>query len=92
MRVAILFTGQARYLDQSSFWYREKTFHKQFQNLDIDYYAYIWDDGSDNLDDKIIKAYDPVKFEIGDYNVAFHSHRHQIKVTGLGENVFSCSR
>ena len=80
MRIAVLFTGQARYLSQSSFWYREKTFLDQYKNLDVDYYAYIWDDGSDNLDDRIKQAYDPVKMEIGDYNEAFHSHRHEIKI------------
>ena len=79
MRIAVLITGQARHLQQSGFWNREKVFPKTFNNLKVDYYVYLWDDGSDDLADRIVKAYDPVKFEIGDYNEAFHSHRHQVK-------------
>ena len=79
MRIAVLITGQARHIQQSGFWNREKVFPKSFDNIKVDYYVYLWDDGSDDLADRIVKAYDPVKFEIGDYNEAFHHHRHQIK-------------
>tara|TARA_B110000503_G_scaffold2966_1_gene3985 strand:+ start:1022 stop:1891 length:870 start_codon:yes stop_codon:yes gene_type:complete len=79
MRIAVLITGQARYLQQTGFWNREKVFPKTFGNMTVDYYVYLWDDGSDNLADRIVKAYDPVKFEIGNYNEVFHNHRHQIK-------------
>tara|TARA_R110000772_G_C13205330_1_gene430473 strand:+ start:53 stop:952 length:900 start_codon:yes stop_codon:yes gene_type:complete len=84
MRIAVLLTGQARYLQQSGFWHREKVFPKTFQNIKVDYYVYLWDDGSDDLADRIVSAYDPVKFEIGDYNEAFHNHRHQIKQANIG--------
>ena len=77
MRIAVLITGQARHIQQSGFWNREKVFPKSFDNIKVDYYVYLWDDGSDDLADRIVKAYDPVKFEIGDYNEAFHHHRHQ---------------
>jgi len=79
MRIAVLITGQARHLQQSGFWNREKVFPKTFSNIKVDYYVYLWDDGSDDLADRIVRAYDPVKFEIANYDDAFHHHRHQIK-------------
>jgi len=80
MKIAVLFTGQPRYLEQSGFWWREKTFPRSFQNIEVDYYCYFWDDGSDNLDDRIINAYQPVEYGIGDYNKSFHNHRHKIRL------------
>jgi len=79
MRIAVLITGQARHVQQSGFWNREKVFPKTCGNLKVDYYVYLWDDGSDDLADRIVNAYDPVKFEIGNYDEAFHSHRHQVR-------------
>ena len=84
MRIALLITGQARHIQQSGFWNREKVFPKSFGNIKVDYYVYLWDDGSDDLADRIVKAYDPVKFEIGDYDETFHHHRNQVKQANAG--------
>src|SRR5210317_994402 len=79
MKIAVLLSGQARHLETSSYWWRECVFPQSFKNIEVDYYAYIWDDGSDNLNQRIQDTFEPVRYHIGDYNTAFHSHRHEIK-------------
>ena len=54
MKVAVLMSGQARYLEQSADWWTKRTFQPAFERLHADYYFNIWDDGTDNLDDRII--------------------------------------
>ena len=79
MKIAVLLSGQARHLEAASYWWRERVFPKTYKNIEVDYYAYIWDDGSDNLKERIQRTFDPVRYFVGDYNVSFHSHRHKIR-------------
>ena len=81
MKIAVLLSGQARYIELASYWWREKVFPKSFENIQVDYYCYFWDDGRPNLGNLIETSFNPVKYEIGDYNIAFHSHRHEIRTT-----------
>jgi hypothetical protein len=79
MRVAVVLTGQPRYLEQSAWWWKNKIFPPHFTNINADYFMHIWDDKTGSLDKKITETFNPKKYIIGDYNVGFHSLRHEIK-------------
>lgn len=69
MRVAVLVTGQPRHFENSAWWFKNRVFTNN-SNMQVDYYCYFWDDGSDNLDSRIVSAYNPVKYQIGNYESA----------------------
>ena len=78
MRVAVLLTGQPRYLTQGSHWWRERVFPDRFKNIKVDYFCYFWDDNN-NVFDNTNKLYHPVRCHIGDYNSKFNEFRDAVK-------------
>jgi hypothetical protein len=66
MRVAVLLTGMPRFLEQGAWWFKNRVFPKDRQ-IKVDYYCHFWNDGSENLETRIIKTFDPVKLRIEDY-------------------------
>lgn len=79
MRIAVVLTGQPRYLEQSAWWWNNKVFVKEFKRLHVDYFCQFWDDGSENLSQRIQDLYNPKQFVINDYDAALHSFRNKIK-------------
>jgi len=67
MRVAVLFTGQPRHLEQGAWWFKNRVF-PQNCGLDVDYYGYFWDDGDPNLRSRIEQSYSPVRYHIQNYD------------------------
>ena len=80
MRIAVLMSGQPRHMEQSAWWWQNRVFPKNFNNLHVDYFLNLWDDGSSNLSTKAKQLYNAKAVEISDYNVGFHHHRHLIKM------------
>lgn len=68
MRVAVLLTGQPRFLDQGAWWWKNKVFPASFQNLQVDYFCYLWDDGSPDLANRVRTTFNPVRFHIEKYD------------------------
>jgi hypothetical protein len=68
MRIAVLVTGQPRFLEEGAWWFKNRTFPDHFKNLKVDYYCYFWNDGSPNLESRIVSSYNPIKYKIDDYN------------------------
>ena len=66
MRIAVLVTGQPRFLEEGAWWMKNKVFTGK--NITVDYYCYFWNDGSDNLRQRIEAAYNPVRYHIADYS------------------------
>jgi hypothetical protein len=89
MKVAVLLSGQARYLELASYWWREKVFPKTFENIEVDYYCYFWDDGRKDLGKIIQDSFAPKKYAIGDYNLSFHAHRHAIRTANKELNDYN---
>jgi len=81
MRIAVLMSGQARYIEQSSWYWRNKIFPKTFERLHVDYFLNLWDDNSTGkLSDTVKNLYDAKVVDISDYNLGFHYHRHNVKL------------
>jgi hypothetical protein len=68
MRIAVLVTGQPRFIEAGAWWLKNKVFPDHYGKLKVDYYCYFWDDGSPDLESRIVNAYNPVKYQIVDYN------------------------
>tara|TARA_B100001778_G_C18589104_1_gene631342 strand:- start:1394 stop:2281 length:888 start_codon:yes stop_codon:yes gene_type:complete len=79
MKVAVLMSGQARHLEQSADWWTKRTFQPAFERLHADYFFNIWDDGTDNLDDRIKNLYNARVVEISDYDATVKEHIRKIK-------------
>ena len=54
MKIAVLMSGQARYIERSAEWWKQRCFTDK-TNIHVDYYFNLWDDGTDNLDDRVKK-------------------------------------
>jgi hypothetical protein len=68
MRIAVLVSGQPRFIEDGARWFKNRVFPAHYRNLKVDYYCYFWDDGSPDLESRIVNAYNPVKYQIVDYN------------------------
>lgn len=72
MRIAVLLTGQPRHLEQGSWWFKNKIFPNGC-GIDVDYFAYFWDNGDIDLGNKIQKTYSPVRYHIDNYDNVINS-------------------
>ena len=73
MRIAVLVAGQPRFLEEGAWWFKNRVFPYHYSNLKVDYYCYFWDDGSPDLESRIVNAYTPVKYQIVDYNAVINN-------------------
>lgn len=69
MKIAILVTGQPRYLEQGAWWIKNRVFPESGK-IKADYYCYFWNDSSENLNERIQHAYSPVRFHTQDFETA----------------------
>jgi hypothetical protein len=79
MRVAVLITGQPRLLEEGAWWWKNKVFPSSFQNLQVDYFCYFWNDGSDNLKERIQNSFNPVRYQIENYDAKISPFINQIQ-------------
>jgi len=83
MRLAVLLHGMPRYLEDGAWWMRNKVFNGN-DRLKVDYFVNVWNDGSENLHDRIVKAYNPVQIQISNYDEHYNNLRNEIQ--HLNEN------
>jgi hypothetical protein len=67
VKIAILLSGQPRFIQQGSSWIKNRIFN-QHNGYKVDFYVHFWDNGDPELENKIIKYYDPVKYKISSYD------------------------
>lgn len=67
MRIAILITGQPRFIDQSAWWYQNKVFPAGC-GIDIDVYCHFWDDGTGTLKERAMELYNTDKVVVEDFD------------------------
>lgn len=72
MKVAVLITGQPRFLEQGAWWFKNKVFPNP-KNLQVDYYCYLWDDGLPDLQKRISDTYNPVRCHVQNYEKVIDS-------------------
>tara|TARA_B100000123_G_scaffold86049_1_gene62251 strand:- start:248 stop:1147 length:900 start_codon:yes stop_codon:yes gene_type:complete len=78
MKIAVLMSGQARYIERSAEWWKQRCF-KPSMNLHVDYFFNLWDDGTDNLDDRVKNLYDAKVVDISDWEELGRNHIEQIR-------------
>lgn len=78
MKVAVLLTGQPRHLEQGAWWFKNKVFPAGC-GIDVDYFAYFWDDGSTDLDNRIQNTYAPVRYHIDNYESTINNFIEQVQ-------------
>jgi hypothetical protein len=79
MRVAVVLTGQPRYLEQSAWWWKNKVFPSYYQKLQVDYFCQFWQDNTDNLHTRIIQQFNPTQLVINNYHESLISFRQKIQ-------------
>lgn len=67
MRIAILISGQPRFLYEGSGWFKHKVFPES-KNIKVDYYCHFWDNGDPNLENIVNETFSPVKYKIENYD------------------------
>jgi hypothetical protein len=86
MRVAILVTGQPRFLEEGAWWYKNKVFTGN--NIQVDYYCYFWDDGSPDLKQRIENTFNPVRYHIADYNSIMKEFIRNVKAYNANNSTY----
>jgi len=81
MKIAVLMSGQARHLEQGAAWWRQRLFPDWQERLHVDYYFHLWDDGTDNLDDRVKEMYGAKVVDLSNYDNIVEDHIAQIKFT-----------
>ena len=72
-------SGQARHIEQSAAWWRERCFPNWHQRMHVDYYFHLWEDGTDNLDDRIKNMYGAKVVELSNYDEVVTNHIANVK-------------
>lgn len=67
MRIAVLISGQPRFLHEGATWFKNKLFLKEY-SFDVDYYCHFWDNGDPNLEHLVKETFNPVKYKIDNYD------------------------
>jgi len=86
MRIAILVTGQPRFLEEGAWWYENKVFTSN--NIQVDYYCYFWDDGSPDLKQRIENTFNPVRYHIADYNSIMKEFIRNVKTYNANNSTY----
>ena len=79
MRVAVVLTGQPRYLEQSAWWWKNKVFPSSFQNLQVDYFCYFWNDNYPDLKNQCEQLFNPVRFHSSNYSSVVENFISKVK-------------
>jgi len=82
MRIAVLVTGQPRFIEQGSWWLNNRTFD---DTCDVDYYCYFWSNGDPDLVNKIQNTFNPKRTKIVDYDKVWNRWTHQVSTANATE-------
>lgn len=77
MRIAVLVSGQPRFIEAGAKWMTERVF-SNLHGYKIDYYCHFWDNGDPELEKKIVSTYNPVKFKIENYKDSIQDFKRQV--------------
>jgi hypothetical protein len=77
MKIAVLISGLPRYLDNVAAWNKQKLFQTQ-NGFEVDYYVHFWDDGSADLEQRVVSAYNPKAVLIEDYSSYIDDFKNEI--------------
>lgn len=83
MKIAVLMSGQARHLEQSAIWWRERLFPNWHNHIHVDYYFHLWDDGTQNLNERVRELYGAKVVEISNYDEVVTDHISKVKNANL---------
>jgi hypothetical protein len=78
MKIAILVSGQPRFIEQGAEWIKNRVFNK-LNGYDVDFYVYFWDNGDPNLEEKIQSSYNPVEYKISNFGLYLEDFKNQIQ-------------
>lgn len=88
MKIAILISGQPRFMQQGSKWIIEKVFPRS-KGYKVDFFVHLWDNGDPELEKKIIDCYSPVDYKISNYEQYIQEFKSEItdRNRSLPENI-----
>ncbi len=79
MKIAILLSGQARYLEQSAEWW-QKVFPKiTGSHIEVDFFCHFWEEPGRDLYEECQRLFKPVKCFIQPYDDVFYPHMYAIQ-------------
>lgn len=84
MRIAILVSGQPRFLDQGTWWMRERVFPVRGK-IKFDYFCHFWDDGSPDLLNRAKFLYTTDNVIVEDFDEVITHHSNLIRHRNTSE-------
>lgn len=79
MKIAVLFKGMPRFIEEGSDWINKNVFTDEFRkDCVVDYFCYFWNDNSQNLKERVEKCYSPKKYNIVNYDMHINSFKNRV--------------
>ena len=77
MRIAILISGQPRFMRHGAEWLKRNVL-QHTNGFEVDYYVHFWDNGDPNLENKLISTYNPIAYKIDNFDNHINEFRESI--------------
>ena len=84
MKIAVLLSGQPRYLEQGSWWFKNRVFPDSYEQLKVDYFCHFWKEPERQLWKEIDDNFKPVKFHVAEYDDVLYNFRERVRTANMG--------
>ena len=79
MRIAVLMSGQARHIERSAEFWRQRIMHSHLNQIKVDYFLHLWDNGDPNLKNYVKDLYQAKVVDISNYDDTVTEHIQNVK-------------
>ena len=79
MRIAVLMSGQARHIERSAEFWRQRIMHGHLKQIKVDYFLHLWDNGDPNLKNYVKDLYQAKVVDISNYDDTVTEHIQNVK-------------
>lgn len=78
MKIAVVLSGKPRFLEESSFWWKNRILNQCPPDIEIDFYCHFWNDDEIDLDKRIVDTFNPVKYSTDSYHEWYESFSQRV--------------
>jgi len=88
MKIAYIVTGQPRFLEEGSYWVKNRLFNTLSYGSTIDYFCHFWDNDDILLEKRIIDTWRPKKFVIDKFENVISNLINIVKEKNINCNIW----